>query len=193
MKTKPGAPILGFGQTLLENRNFHLESGKTYRLISFLGIHVVYDLSRSPGDRVVKLDGLCTRCRVPTYEPLRMDDVYNLVLPNFLAKGGDGYQMIKEEVLQHNSGEHKCLFFPTSQRYSGTAVLVRRGELVMTPRQRGQNADPDPYANSCLSVRTCASSLTAHMPIHPSPGKTHFLNQKCFKTLLCTYKHWFEL
>ncbi|XP_007526197.1 5'-nucleotidase isoform X2 [Erinaceus europaeus] len=69
------------------------------------GIQVVYDISRKPGDRVVKLDVLCTQCRVPKYEPLRMDKVYKVILPNFLASGGDGYQMIKEEVLKHDSGD----------------------------------------------------------------------------------------
>lgn len=93
----------------------------------------MYDLSRNPGDRVVKLDGLCTQCRVPSYEPLRMDDEYNVVLPNFIAKGGDGYRMIKEEMLQHNSGEHRRLFLSTSQRCSGSTVLVRRGELLVPP------------------------------------------------------------
>ncbi|XP_036269797.1 5'-nucleotidase [Pipistrellus kuhlii] len=69
------------------------------------GIHVVYDLSRKPGDRVVKLDVLCTRCRVPSYEPLRTDEVYKVILPSFLANGGDGYQMLKEELLQNDSGD----------------------------------------------------------------------------------------
>ncbi|XP_007111493.2 5'-nucleotidase [Physeter macrocephalus] len=69
------------------------------------GIHVVYDLSRNPGDRVVKLEVLCTQCRVPSYEPLRMDKVYKVILPSFLANGGDGFRMIKDEVLKHDSGD----------------------------------------------------------------------------------------
>ncbi|XP_007077001.2 5'-nucleotidase [Panthera tigris] len=69
------------------------------------GIHVVYDLSRKPGDRVVKLDVLCTQCRVPSYEPLRMDEIYKVILPSFLANGGDGFQMIKDEALRHDSGD----------------------------------------------------------------------------------------
>nr|KAF6506922.1 5'-nucleotidase ecto [Rousettus aegyptiacus] len=69
------------------------------------GIHVVYDLSRKPGDRVVTLDVLCTQCRVPSYEPLKMDEVYKVILSNFLANGGDGYQMIKDEMLQYDSGD----------------------------------------------------------------------------------------
>ncbi|MBW03841.1 5'-nucleotidase, partial [Eschrichtius robustus] len=69
------------------------------------GIHVVYDLSRNPGDRVVRLEVLCTQCRVPSYEPLRMDEVYKVILPSFLASGGDGFRMIKDEVLKHDSGD----------------------------------------------------------------------------------------
>uniref|UniRef100_A0A8C9AM75 5'-nucleotidase n=1 Tax=Prolemur simus TaxID=1328070 RepID=A0A8C9AM75_PROSS len=69
------------------------------------GIQVVYDLSRKTGDRVVKLDVLCTKCRVPSYSPLKMDEVYKVILPNFLANGGDGFQMIKDELLKHDSGD----------------------------------------------------------------------------------------
>lgn len=69
------------------------------------GIHVVYDLSRKPGDRVVTLDVLCTQCRVPSYEPLRVDEIYKVILPSFLANGGDGFQMIKDEALRHDSGD----------------------------------------------------------------------------------------
>ncbi|XP_004605694.1 5'-nucleotidase [Sorex araneus] len=69
------------------------------------GIHVVYDLSRNPGDRVVSLDVLCTQCRVPRYEPLREDGVYKVVLPSFLANGGDGFQMLRDDVLKHDSGD----------------------------------------------------------------------------------------
>ncbi|XP_004580475.2 5'-nucleotidase [Ochotona princeps] len=69
------------------------------------GIHVEYDLSRRPGDRVVKLDVLCTKCRVPSYEPLKMDEVYKVILPNYLATGGDRFQMIKDELLKHDTGD----------------------------------------------------------------------------------------
>ncbi|XP_007507929.2 5'-nucleotidase [Monodelphis domestica] len=69
------------------------------------GIHVVYDLRKQPGQRVTSLDVLCTKCRVPTYVPLQTDEVYKIVLPSFLAEGGDGFQMIKEESLKHDSGD----------------------------------------------------------------------------------------
>uniref|UniRef100_A0A8C5LC83 5'-nucleotidase n=1 Tax=Jaculus jaculus TaxID=51337 RepID=A0A8C5LC83_JACJA len=69
------------------------------------GIHIVYDLSQKPGNRVVKLDVLCTKCRVPSYEPLKVDEVYKVVLPSYLVTGGDGFWMIKDELLKHDSGD----------------------------------------------------------------------------------------
>lgn len=77
---------------------------------------MVYDLTRKPWNRVVQLDVLCTKCRVPTYEPLEMDKVYKVILPSYLANGGDGFRMIKDELLKHDSG--KCLFLSCSQRCS---------------------------------------------------------------------------
>lgn len=156
---------------------------KTYRLISFLGIHVVYDLSRNPGERVVKLEVLCTQCRVPSYEPLRMDEVYKVILPNFLAKGGDGFRMIKDEVLKHDSGKHKCLHPSLAQRYRRTE-LVPRGELriMLGGQSQKSRCIPTLPTTSCFvcwetaarpgGILPCLSP--AHVPIHPSPGKNIF-------------------
>ncbi|XP_038616945.1 5'-nucleotidase [Tachyglossus aculeatus] len=69
------------------------------------GIHVEYALSRPPWQRVAKIEVLCTKCRVPRYEPLKLDVVYKVVLPSFLAQGGDSFQMIKDELLKHDSGD----------------------------------------------------------------------------------------
>lgn len=72
---------------------------------NFPGIHVEYDLSRSVGDRVTSLSLRCSRCRVPRYESLDPDRLYKLVLPSYIADGGDGFTMIKEEKLKHDTGE----------------------------------------------------------------------------------------
>ncbi|XP_053830447.1 5'-nucleotidase isoform X2 [Vidua macroura] len=69
------------------------------------GIHVVYDLSRAPGSRVVSLEVLCTACRVPAYVPLQMDEIYNVTLPSYMLFGGDGYSMLKDKNLGYTKGE----------------------------------------------------------------------------------------
>ncbi|KAL7987921.1 hypothetical protein Chor_006840 [Crotalus horridus] len=73
-------------------------------LLQVSGIKVVYDLSRKPGSRVLSLNVLCTECRVPTYVPLEKEKTYKLLLPSFLAAGGDGYHMLKGDSSNHSSG-----------------------------------------------------------------------------------------
>ncbi|XP_040284657.1 5'-nucleotidase [Bufo bufo] len=69
------------------------------------GIKVVYNLNNKPGERVVKLQVICTKCRVPKYVPVQMDEVYKVVLPAYLTEGGDGFSMLKNESLKHDSGD----------------------------------------------------------------------------------------
>lgn len=95
------------GSTLKKafEHSVHRYGQSTGEFLQVGGIHVVYDLTRKPWDRVVQLDVLCTMCRVPSYEPLKMDKVYKVILPSYLVNGGDGFQMIKDELLKHDSGD----------------------------------------------------------------------------------------
>lgn len=63
-----------------------------------------YDLSKPPKQRVVSLSLLCTDCRVPKYEPLDPEKIYTVVMPSYIVDGGDGFDMIKNELLKHNTG-----------------------------------------------------------------------------------------
>uniref|UniRef100_UPI003AADE4D8 5'-nucleotidase isoform X2 n=1 Tax=Centroberyx gerrardi TaxID=166262 RepID=UPI003AADE4D8 len=69
------------------------------------GFHVEFDMSKEPWRRLKSLSALCTNCRVPQYEPVEDEKVYKVVLPSYLADGGDGFSMIKEEKLKHDSGD----------------------------------------------------------------------------------------
>lgn len=71
------------------------------------GLSVEFDMSKPPGSRLSRLDIVCTKCRVPRYEPVQDHEVYTLVLPSYLVAGGDGYSMIAEEMSKHNSGEEE--------------------------------------------------------------------------------------
>lgn len=63
-----------------------------------------YDLSKPPYQRVVSLFVLCTHCRVPQYEPLDPEKIYAVVMPSYMVDGGDGFDMIKNGLLKHNTG-----------------------------------------------------------------------------------------
>ncbi|KAI1897398.1 hypothetical protein AGOR_G00082890 [Albula goreensis] len=86
-------------------RSVERYGGGTGEFLQVSGIHIELDVSRPPGQRVTGLNLLCTKCRVPRYEPLDPNRTYKLVMPSFLVDGGDGYSMIKDEKLKHDSGD----------------------------------------------------------------------------------------
>ncbi|XP_038824168.1 5'-nucleotidase-like [Salvelinus namaycush] len=79
--------------------------GNTGEFLQVSGFHVEYDMSRPPGERARSISVLCTDCRVPVYEPLDDRRLYKVVLPSYMVEGGDGFSMIKEENLKHDSGD----------------------------------------------------------------------------------------
>ncbi|NWS73836.1 5NTD nucleotidase, partial [Crotophaga sulcirostris] len=95
------------GSTLKEafEHSVHRYGSGSGELLQVGGIHVVYDLSRAPGSRVVSLEVLCTACRVPAYVPLQMDEIYNVTLPSYMLFGGDGYHMLKDKNLGYSKGD----------------------------------------------------------------------------------------
>uniref|UniRef100_A0A8D2KW63 Snake venom 5'-nucleotidase n=1 Tax=Varanus komodoensis TaxID=61221 RepID=A0A8D2KW63_VARKO len=83
----------------------HRHGQGTGELLQVSGIKVLYDLTQKPGSRVVSLKVLCTDCRVPVYVPIQMEKTYKVLLPSFLAGGGDGYYMLKGAPSNHSSGD----------------------------------------------------------------------------------------
>ncbi|XP_054474500.1 snake venom 5'-nucleotidase-like [Anoplopoma fimbria] len=76
----------------------------TGEFLQVSGFHVEFDLSKPAGHRVKSLSVLCTKCRVPQYEPVEEEEVYKVVLPSYMVTGGDGFAIIAEEMLKHDSG-----------------------------------------------------------------------------------------
>lgn len=76
----------------------------TGEFLQVSGVHVKFDVTKPPGSRVVKLDVLCTDCRIPEYKPLIDSQVYKIVTSSYIANGGDGFSMLKNEKLKHDTG-----------------------------------------------------------------------------------------
>ncbi|TRY64203.1 hypothetical protein TCAL_04631 [Tigriopus californicus] len=68
------------------------------------GIFVTFDLRRQEGDRVIQLKTRCSKCRVPKYQPVDLNQEYNVTTVSYLANGGDGYHIIKDKKLHHITG-----------------------------------------------------------------------------------------
>lgn len=66
-----------------------------------------YDLSKPANQRVTSLSALCTQCRVPKYEPIDPEKTYKVTTFSYMVNGGDGYSMIKDEMLKHNTGRQQ--------------------------------------------------------------------------------------
>ncbi|KAL2081870.1 hypothetical protein ACEWY4_021688 [Coilia grayii] len=77
----------------------------TGEFLQVSGFQVEIDLTQPPYSRVTSISILCTECRVPHYEPVEDDKVYKVAMPSYIAGGGDGYSMLKEEKLKHDSGD----------------------------------------------------------------------------------------
>ncbi|XP_046636695.1 snake venom 5'-nucleotidase-like [Daphnia pulicaria] len=64
------------------------------------GVRVVYDISRSKGDRVTELLARCNNCRIPIYRPVQPEETYDIAVASFFAGGGDGFA-IKGNIIEH--------------------------------------------------------------------------------------------
>ena len=62
----------------------------------------MYNLYKPEGSRVVDLQVLCTKCRVPEYVPIEDSTSYQFIAPAFIVSGGDGYSMIKKHMTKHH-------------------------------------------------------------------------------------------
>ncbi|KAM6912246.1 snake venom 5'-nucleotidase-like [Xenentodon cancila] len=85
--------------------SIHRYGSKSGEFLQVSGIHVEYDISKPVNQRVVSLSLLCTECRVPKYKPLDPKKIYTVVMNSYMVEGGDGFGMIKKEILTHRTGD----------------------------------------------------------------------------------------
>nr|XP_054753897.1 snake venom 5'-nucleotidase-like [Lytechinus pictus] len=141
------ANVLPFGNTVdvLELRGIHLLEAlenaiSMYdlqtldgRFLQFSGMRVTYSLARKPGSRVVLAEALCTNCTVPHYEPLDTKRVYKIVTNSFLAGGGDGYTVVRDNKMNHVTGNlDSAVFAEYIQRLSPVAPALEGRVTVLT-------------------------------------------------------------
>ncbi|XP_049706515.2 protein 5NUC isoform X2 [Helicoverpa armigera] len=71
----------------------------------FSGMEVAYDLEKPVGSRVVKARAVCSKCGFYKLQDVKDDYEYQMMMPTFLADGGDGYSMftnLPRETLLYN-------------------------------------------------------------------------------------------
>lgn len=87
------------GKYIREGLEFSMSGVGYLNLLQVSGLHVVFDMKREPHNRVVSLDVLCRICEgnIPKYGPIDDEKYYRVVMPSYLAEGGDGFAMFGEQ------------------------------------------------------------------------------------------------
>ncbi|XP_045197744.2 5'-nucleotidase-like isoform X2 [Mercenaria mercenaria] len=114
------------------------------RFLQMSGLHVVYNLQKPPGRRVVSVEAACLECEVPSYSPLIDTDDYKIFLSSFLINGGDGYNFELLKRLRFNT-----LDFTTVMEY-----FKRHSPVAPAIEGRIQ------FVTDAISVATSLSVLT---------------------------------
>lgn len=82
------------GNVIREALEFSVVNDDSLMLLQVSGLKIVYNLNNQPNNRIVSLHALCRVCDIPRYELIDDEKYYRVVMPSFLAEGGDGFTMI---------------------------------------------------------------------------------------------------
>jgi 2',3'-cyclic-nucleotide 2'-phosphodiesterase (5'-nucleotidase family) len=86
------------GNVIREALEFSVSDEDNLGMLQVSGVKVIIDMKKPAFSRIVKLDLLCRICidDIPRYEPVDDEKFYRVVMPSFLAGGGDDFSMIRE-------------------------------------------------------------------------------------------------
>lgn len=65
------------------------------KFLQFSGLKVVYSMTMPIGFRVISAKARCWTCSVPAFTKVNETSFYKIIMPSFLANGGDGYSMLE--------------------------------------------------------------------------------------------------
>lgn len=88
--TVNGSTLIKMIQHSVNNYNDLEASGP---FLQYSGIKVLYDMNKPKGSRLIKAEARCWACDVPRYSKIIDKDVYKVIMPGFIAIGGDGYKI----------------------------------------------------------------------------------------------------
>ncbi|KAH8368146.1 hypothetical protein KR084_007650 [Drosophila pseudotakahashii] len=73
-------------------------SPRSSRFLQVSGLRVVFDLTSPAGQRVSSVRVRCSKCQVPEYMPLVLEEKYRVVVMEYLANGKNGFGVINENA-----------------------------------------------------------------------------------------------
>lgn len=86
------------GSTIRSALEYSVSNPTNLRVLQVSGVKVTYDLSRNATDRIIELKVLCQACEIPRYENIDDSKYYRVALADYIANGGDGFQMFPNSI-----------------------------------------------------------------------------------------------
>lgn len=69
------------------------------------GVQVTFNMTQPNGQKIHSFKVLCRTCEIPRYENVEDETWYRVVLNNFLLVNGDNFDMIRDNMRNHQVGE----------------------------------------------------------------------------------------
>lgn len=109
--------------------------------LHFSGLHVTYNLSTVGDDRIQRIFVRCSICSIPMYEKLKLKEVYNIIVNEYMYSGHDGITAFKDNQVDHKPQQDTLgsLLTEYLKRYKSVTpehdrrLLVRGGSLPFHP------------------------------------------------------------
>ena len=122
------------GDHILDVLEFAGAAYTFYNFMVFSGMKVVYNMTQPEFHRVVSVNVLCRQCGVPEYEPLDPSKDYRMLVPSFIAGGGNGFTMFGEYRTNFKRGDKFDIevveayikkMSPIIQKKDGRCIILR--------------------------------------------------------------------
>ncbi|KAM7307455.1 protein 5NUC [Ixodes scapularis] len=126
------------------------------------GIRVAFNFSLPKECRVIKLDILCAKCKIPKYEPVMLNETYRIVTTSYIANGGDGFKF-DESVKKETEA---------TQTSPGALQAQPAGLVSAAVRATTLRRSPDALRAQCILPESSSTSASAarRNPDDPAPS-----------------------
>ncbi|XP_077516404.1 snake venom 5'-nucleotidase-like [Amblyomma americanum] len=151
--TLNGSELRDMFEHSVKNYSFRKRTGQ---FLQVSGIRVTYNVNMTAGCRVVSLQVLCRRCKVPLYEDVEDDKTYRIATIDYVTRGGDGYKKATNAT-SGGPADYTVLvdyikkMSPVKAALEGRITVLNGTERVTIPGDTVTN--PSLLQNATLSAR----------------------------------------
>lgn len=123
-------------------------------LLQVSGLRLTYNMSQPIGSRLIEAYARCADCRVPQFLPLEDEHVYEVVMNTYMAKGGDGFDVIQKNAISNRNTDELDVDIITKYAAKSSPVITGlEGRLTILSSRDDEDSskeetDPDQPVDS---------------------------------------------